>query len=73
MRMMEPIEKWIWLPQKLYPTHQTTTLTTDGGADTYAVAELKKTFALGRAVRLAELRVSADTAFVLYLNGEHIA
>ncbi|MGM9624155.1 MAG: hypothetical protein ACI3XM_00475 [Eubacteriales bacterium] len=73
MRMMEPIEKWIWLPKELYPTHQTTTLTTDGGADTYAVAEVKKTFALGRAVRLAELRVSADTAFVLYLNGEHIA
>ena len=73
MKQMEPIEKWIWLPRDMYPSHQTTTLTASGQKETYAVAELKKTYTLGKRIRTAQLRFSADTAFVLYLDGKLLA
>jgi len=73
MMRMEPIEKWIWLPKDKYPIHQTTTQNISDAAETYAVCELKKTYETGRAIRTADLRFSADTSYVLYLDGTHIA
>ncbi|MBQ8578138.1 MAG: hypothetical protein IJ449_09295 [Clostridia bacterium] len=73
MMRMEPIEKWIWLPREQYPEHQTTALTISDKPETYAVAEVKKTFETGKAIRSAVVRFSADTAFVLYLDGKHLA
>ena len=73
MMRMEPIEKWIWLPHEQYPTHQTTCQNISDAADTYAVCQIKKTFSAGKAIREMHVRFSADTAFVLYLNGAHLA
>ncbi|MBQ5389312.1 MAG: hypothetical protein IIU58_00220, partial [Clostridia bacterium] len=73
MMRMEPIEKWIWLPKDKYPTHQTTLLTISGAAETYALCHIKKCFNTNKPIRTMDVRFSADTQFVVYLNGAHLA
>ena len=73
MMRMEPIEKWIWLPKDKYPTHQTTLLTVSGAAETYALCHVKKCFETKKPIRSMDVRFSADTQFVVYLNGKHLA
>ena len=73
MMRMEPIEKWIWLPKDKYPTHQTTLLTISGAAETYALCHIKKCFNTKKPIREMHVRFSADTQFVVYLNGAHLA
>ena len=73
MMRMEPIEKWIWLPKEQYPTHQNTRQNISDKADTYAICQIKKTFSAGKPIRKMDVRFSADTTFVLYLNGAHLA
>lgn len=73
MMRMEPIEKWIWLPKDKYPTHQTTNLIISDKQETYAVCHLKKCFCAKKAIREMHVRFSADTQFLVYLNGKHLA
>lgn len=65
-------EHWIWLPEKEYPDRQETKYSclTDGGEMNYTVAELTGTYAFtGRQIASVRLRVSGDTAFVLFADG----
>ncbi len=73
MFRMEPIEKWIWLPKAQYPTHQTTQRWRTGNPETYAVCEITKTFDTKKPIRAVQLRFSADTRFLMYLNGTFLA
>ncbi|MBO5649488.1 MAG: hypothetical protein J6S76_06195 [Clostridia bacterium] len=70
---MEPIEKWIWLPQDQYPHLQKTPLTVYEEEVNYAVVEIAKDFRLESPIRSVALRFSADTAFILEVNDRHIA
>ena len=67
-------DHWIWLPASEYPDAQSTVLSalngTSGG--NYSVAEFQKRYTFDRPVLRACLRVSADTAFRLYLNDQVI-
>ena len=76
MRNMENREIWVWLPEKDYPDRQTTYYTPLAGENrapgNYTVAEFAKTVKFEKPVSAVSLRVSADTAFRLYLSGERI-
>ena len=73
MMRMEPIEKWIWLPKDKYPTHQTTQQNISDAKETFAVCQIRKTFTAGKPIAAMDIRFSADTSFVLSLNGAHLA
>ena len=65
-------QHWVWLPEKEYPDRQHTKLScmADGGETNYTVAELVREYAFpGRTVTRVKLRVSGDTAFVLFADG----
>ena len=68
------METWIWLPEKEYPANQETVVSalTDTTGGHYTVAEFHREYAFGRRVARARLRVSADTAFQLYVNGAFV-
>ena len=67
-------DRWIWLPANEYPDAQNTVFSalTDTSGGNYLVAEFQKRYIFDRPVRRACLRVSADTAFRLYLGDQVI-
>lgn len=66
---MAHTEKWIWLPAEHWPDRQRCAFSS-GGSDTFTVAEFAREYAFGCDVAEGVLRVSGDTEFRLYLNGE---
>ena len=60
--------KWIWLNPELYPQYQKTWCTTfeEPGERKFAVAEFRKEFPLGGAVKNVHIDVFGDTKFWLY-------
>lgn len=68
-------EKWIWLPEKLYPEYQKCPYSAfDKKFDeTYCVAEFKRNYSFDKRVVSAQLRFCGDTAFSLFLNDEILA
>ncbi len=71
---MQQRDNWIWLPVGEHPDNQSTVFSalTDNSGGNYSVAEFQKRYTFDRPVRHARLRVSADTAFRLYLNDQAI-
>ncbi len=65
---------WIWLPVRAYPDAQSTVFSAliDTSGGNYTVAEFSKSYTFDKPIRRACLRVSADTAFRLYLNDQVI-
>lgn len=64
-------ERWVWLPQDVYPDRQDTKYScmTEGETN-YTVAQLVREYAFpGRTVARVRLQVSGDTAFVLFADG----
>lgn len=73
---MRPVEQWIWLPQDMYPNHQTTRYSerTHKNKETnYTVAAFERTYRFPIAIAEVQLRFSGDTAFALFCNGDPIA
>lgn len=70
---MRPIEKWIWLPEKLYPDYQRTAYCAGSSGEEYTVAEFARTYCFEMPVIAAKLRFSGDTEFVLYCNEQLLA
>lgn len=67
-------EQWIWLPNDIYPSNQTTKYSGfNKGKDSYCVAEFKKKYSFEKKVVSARLRFSADTTFQLFCNDRFIA
>lgn len=68
-------ERWIWLPNDIYPDNQTTGFSCGGDPVEYhyTVAEFKREFKFDKKIKKATLRFSADTAFQLYCNDKLIA
>ena len=67
-------EQWIWLPNDIYPSEQTTKYSGfNKGKESYCVAEFKKKYLFEKKVINVKLRFSADTAFQLFCNGNFIA
>lgn len=68
-------EKWIWLPDDLYPNKQKTHYSAfyDDRDDFYTVAEFKRNYTFEKRIASAKLRFSGDTQFWLYCNGKSIA
>lgn len=64
-------ERWIWLPESLYPEYQSSIYSGQNYSDAcnFAVAEFKKEYKFEKNVRSAYLRFSGDTLFRLYCNG----
>ena len=71
---MQQCDNWIWLPAGEYPDNQSTVFSAlaDTSGGNYTVTEFQKRYTFDRPVRRARLRVSADTAFRLYLNNQVI-
>ena len=68
------MEHWIWLPRERYPDRQTTKYSCmiDGGSN-YTVAEFTKKYDFGgREIASVRFRVSGDTAFLLFADGEFL-
>lgn len=65
-------EKWIWLDDCIYPEFQHCRISPMQSKkdDTYAVAEFMKDYLFSKEISTVRLRVSGDTAFELYLDGE---
>lgn len=65
---------WIWLPQAEYPELQACRHCVHGGEQetTYGVAEFTRTYTFERPVEQVDLRVSGDTYYRLYMNGEDL-
>ena len=76
MNTMLP-ERWIWLDSERYPESQTTVYSAFAQdkkeRGNYTVAQFAKSYRFACDVKSCFLRFSADTQFVLYLNGEVIA
>lgn len=80
--VFEPLEKWIWLPKKLYPYNQKAfpSVMLDKEmqekaqleADDYTVVRCQRMYSFHKPIASVELRSSADTFFRLSLNGEAI-
>lgn len=72
---MNHIEQWIWLPEDIYKSEQTTVFSgfNKDKADNYTVAEFKRTYTFSQKVVRAELRFSGDTSFQLFCNDGIIA
>lgn len=73
---MRPVEKWIWLPESLYPNNQTTRYSERVHKNTqtnYTVASFEKTYLFPQPIREVKLRFSGDTAFGLFCNGRYVA
>ena len=67
-------EQWIWLPQEQYPANQTTIFSgfLNQAEGNFTVAEFKRCYTFAQKVCRAELRVSGDSLFRLYCNGESL-
>lgn len=73
---MRPAEQWIWLPEQLYPHRQTTRysiLDRTHPNGNYTVAAFGRTYRFDKPIASVQLRFSGDTAFALFLNGQHLA
>lgn len=66
---MAHTEKWIWLPADRWLDRQSCAFSS-GKSAAFAVADFACEYAFGCDVAEAQLRVSGDTEFRLYLNGE---
>ncbi len=66
--------QWIWLPKERYPQKQKTPLSRLTGQNcNYCVAELERTYQFqGRPVRSVSLKVSGDTAFLLFCGSKQL-
>ena len=64
-------DTWIWLLERDFPANQTTVFSAHGDMTEghYTVAEFRRDYAFDRRVASIRLRVSADTAYQLYVNG----
>ncbi len=64
--------KWIWLNEQDYPDIQSTFCTQFCSAEgyTYAVADFLRTFEFQKQIEKAEITVSGDTKFRLWVNGK---
>ena len=71
---MYDTDTWIWIPHSMYPGHQTTVYSAlaDQSCGHYTVAEFMRTYHLEQAPAGIRLRVSGDTAFQLFLNGQAV-
>ena len=67
-------EHWIWLPHGQYPQYQSCKLNCMLPGDApYAVCELERKYDFGaKQLQTARLRVSGDTAFLLFANGKKL-
>lgn len=67
-------ENWIWLDPDRYPNEQKTysTFFSQKNGFRYCVAEFKRAFTWGKPIEKVIIRVSGDTSFRLYLNGEFV-
>lgn len=66
-------ENWIWLPREHFPLSQTTKISAFLDGDyRQVIAEFRRQYSFSEKVIGARLRVSGDTYFELYLNGEFI-
>ena len=71
---MEHTERWIWLPEDLYPQHQTTRYSERDHIheNTYAAVAFSRKYSFAKPIREVEIRCSGDTAFALFCNGRHL-
>ena len=67
-------ENWIWLSKKRYPEYQNTYLSefSENKQFNYCVAEFARTYKTEKKIEKLVIRVSGDTNFRLWLNGEYI-
>ena len=67
-------ENWIWLSKKRYPEYQNTYLSafSKNKQFNYCVAEFARTYKTEKKIEKLVIRVSGDTNFRLWLNGEYI-
>ena len=73
---MRPVEKWIWIPESVYPKAQTTRYSwqaPENPEPEYAVAAFWREYRFDKVIEKVHLRFSGDTAFALFCNGEHLA
>lgn len=72
---MRDIEKWIWLPEDIYPKYQKTKYSgfIDGQNESYAVAEFLRKYEFEKEIAEVKLRFSGDTEFRLYCNNKFTA
>ena len=67
---------WIWLNKNIYPEFQKNYVNVNETPEkerekyNYCVAEFKKTFSFGKKIKSVKARVSADSFYHFYLNGE---
>ncbi|MBQ6020288.1 MAG: hypothetical protein IJL26_08935 [Clostridia bacterium] len=68
------MEHWIWLPEEKYPDRQTTKYSCMiAGESNYTTAEFRREYDFGgREIARARFRVSGDTAFALFADGEFL-
>ncbi len=68
------MEHWIWLPEAQFPEQQKTKLSCMlPGDNPYAVCELRREYDFGgRRIANVKLRVSGDTAFLLFCAGRRL-
>ena len=73
---MRPVEKWIWLPESVYPQNQITRYSERVHVRkelNYTVASFTREYCFGKEIAEVSLRFSGDTAFALYCNEQHVA
>jgi alpha-L-rhamnosidase len=66
--------KWIWLPSLQYPEYQNSriTLFCDNTGMKFAVVVFQKTFELEGRPKEVKIRISADTKYKLFVNGNPV-
>ena len=68
-------EKWIWLPETIYPDCQKTNLSgfADKEAGNYTVAEFLKAYTFKKVIRSVSLRFCGDTEYRLWCNDKAVS
>ena len=71
---MEHKERWIWLPQELYPDLQRTRCSERDSSheNNYTTVAFSRDYTFQVPIREVEIRCSGDTAFALFCNGRHL-
>lgn len=72
---MEKIEQWIWLCEKDFPLYQEcnkTKFDCDDNEASYCVAEFKKSIERENVISSAKIRISGDTFYELFVNGNFV-
>ena len=66
--------KWIWLPDERYPENQTCEISfmRDTGCASFCVAQFLRSYQFKKEISKVRLNTGGDTAFKLFLNGQHI-